>query len=204
MDSENTTYETDMALQRRYVDALIKAKPGLGEQSLKIADDLVNTGLTPNEAMLLIDLVYSHTDIQGRGQATKLKHFSEAVISRYGGGYLEKVSNSPALFRGLLYQINQAVEMRQEANGTLFHSAITFKDTLLFQELDLSAEVLSSYVYHLTSEQGLSEVAAVMRIKEAAAEVERGRFATLEGILFRDEFNSLTDLIMEDEIEYEQ
>lgn len=203
MESEKKHHAHEMALQKRYVDALIKARPGLEEQAIKIADDLVNTGLTPNEAMLLIDLVYSPRDLQGRGQATKLKYFSEAVIGRYGDSYLEKVGKSPVLFRGLLYQIGQAVEMREDANDFLSHSSITFNDTFLFQELGLSAEVLGSYVYHLMSEQGLSEVAAIMRIKGAAAEVERGRFSTLEGILFREEFSTLTSLTMEDDREDE-
>ncbi len=193
------TYESEIALQKKYTDALIRARPGLGEKSLKIADELINTGLTPNEAMLMINLVYSTRDVQGRGQATKLKYFSEAVIRRYGENYLEKVGRSLDLFRGLLYQIGQAVEMRDETNDYLSNSSITFRDSLLFQELGLSAEVLESYVYHLTSEKGLSEVAAIMRIKEAAAEVERGRFATLESILFREEFDSLTSLIMEED-----
>lgn len=198
MDSQN-----ENLTQKRYVTTLIKSRPGLGDYALKIADDLTNTGLSPTEAIMLIDMVYCPQDLEGKGQGNKLKHFSEAVVQRYGGDYLEKVSRSPELFRGLLHQIGQAVDMRDDTNGSLSHSSISFKDSLLFQELGLSAEVLDGYIYNLTVDQGLSEVAAIMRIKEAAAQVEKGRFATLEGILFREEFSSMTTMRMEDDREYE-
>ena len=199
MENEENTYEREIALQKKYVDALIKAKPGLGEKALAIAGDMINTGLSPNEAMALINLIYVPADLQGRGQATKLKHFSEALIKRYGESYLERIGRSPALFRGFLYQVGQAIEMRDEINQSRQGSSITFRDTLLFQELGLSAEVLDGYIYHLTSEEYISEVAALMRIKAAAVEVEKKNFATLEGILFRNEYDTTTKQVMEDD-----
>ena len=76
MEDKEKSYETEMALQRKYAKALMRAKPGLGEKSIEIAEELMNTGLTPNEAMMVINIVYS----PGRGQANKLKHFGKALV----------------------------------------------------------------------------------------------------------------------------
>jgi len=190
--------QTEIALQKKYVEALIKAKPGLGDKSQQIAFDLVNVGLTPNEVLMLINQVYSPSGLEGRGQGTRVKFFAEAVKKRYGDHRLEKCSYSPALFRGLIAQIGEAVEMRDTVNDYLTgRTSISFDDTLAYQEIGLGPEAILGYVERLVSESGVSETAAIMKIKDAARKVESQRIANLEAILFPSEMDSFVAKIME-------
>jgi len=195
--------QTEIALQQKYAAALIRAKPGLGDKAEKIAEDLVNVGLTPNESLMLVGLVYMPVDIQGRGQGTRLKYFAEALQERYGDHRLEKCGKSVALFRGLLAQINEAIEMRDLINGALDRrTSISFRDALRYQEIGLDADIFFGYVAKLTSDLNLNETAAVMKIRDASKRVENSKqIGSLEALLFPYEMQTFVREVMEGDLD---
>lgn len=190
-------------LQQVYVERLIRANPGLGDGAVEIARDLVNTGMTYNEALSLINTVYAPRTVEGRGQSTRAKHFSKAVIARYGDDRLAKCSTSVPLFRGLVAQIGEAVAMRDEVNETLYQTSISFADTLAFQEAGFSPEQIVDCIGKLVSESNyhISESGAVMKIKQAVKKLENHEFANLEGILFPGEDNPPEELTRDEKLE---
>lgn len=196
----------EQALQARYVAALMQQSPGLGEKSHRIAEDLVASGLNQSESFMLIQAVYDPSRKDGKGQGTRLKHFAKAVQDRYGEVGLYNASQSVESFRGLLFQISEAVTMRDTLNGSISDASFSFDDTLRFQELGLDSDVVMDAFYKLTSPadspenngyyREVSTVEAVMRIKQATRQLERGTHCTLESLLFPTDMDGFVGAIM--------
>ncbi|MEI6849564.1 MAG: hypothetical protein WCK29_00850 [archaeon] len=200
-DQENNALveQTTRALQEKYVDALLKQRPGLGGEAAKnIARDLTSTGITPNEAFALMNLVYSPVDVLGRGQATRAKYFSEAVQERYGDVILYNASQNVQSFRRLLGKIGEAVDTRDVVNEQLDKSAITFRDTLMLQDLGIDAETIISYHDILVADYGFSNAAAITRIKKAVLALDNRNTAigNLESLIFPTEMDSFVSGVM--------
>jgi len=184
--------QDEVALQKKYLHALVKANPGLGDKSAQIAECLVDTGLTYGEATTLIKMVYAPSSLEGRGQATRLSHFYKAVQSRYGESRLERCSRNVALFKGFLAQMSNAIEMRDNVNAYLDNkTSLSFHNALLLEDLGLPPESFIEYVNRLVTEYNLSETAAVVRICKAAKQVEKKIFANLEAIIFPEDASEL-------------
>lgn len=187
----------EFALQQQYIAALIQRSPGLGEVSNQVAQNLIASGITPAEAFLLIQAVYTPTTAQGKGQGNKVKHFGEALERHYGDVVLHNASKNVAAFQGLLARVTQAVDMRDSLNGALVRSSFSFDDALRFQKLGLDQDTVMDAYQQLQETYGLGDVAATMRIKEAVRTLERGGYCTLEGVLFFDEAKEFVTGVME-------
>ena len=181
----------NVALQQQYIVALMKSKPGMdGKSTQLVARDLVNSGLQPTEALMIINMVYGgpNGNLSGKGQATRTKYFSEAVQEVWGDR-LANASQHPALFRGLLAKMNAATQLHDavaEENNpqSSFPYSISFKEALLLQDAGVDEDYFLSLVEDLVSEYRISRPAAKIRIVDAAGKIKMHEAASLENILF--------------------
>ena len=180
-----------VALQQQYIVALMKNKPGMdGKSTQLVTKDLINSGIQPTEALMLINLVYGgpNGSLTGKGQATRTKYFAEAVQEVWGDR-LANASKNPALFRGLLAKINEATQLHDsisEENNpqSSFPYSISFKESLLLQEAGVDTDYFLSLIEDLVSEYRISRPIAKVRIVEAAGKLKMYQAASLENILF--------------------
>lgn len=184
MENDQLVVSEEKELQQRYVRALIRANPGLGEKSERIAQDLMQTGLSSTEAMMLINLVYAPAYIDGRGQGTRLKYFAKALQDRYGDCYLANIGQNEKVFRGFLAEIDEAVAMRDLINEELSKQAsISFDNALLLQEIGLSADAFLGYVHNYATDHKTDRLSALLRVIHAARRIKGGALGSLESFL---------------------
>jgi len=176
--------QNKLVRQQTYTSAIVKAKPGLGDGAVAIAQQLANAGLDEGQALALIDLVYNPKRADGNGQGTRLKYFSQALITRYGSDTLQSYGNSLPLFKGFLFRLNEAIAMRDEYNNSGIQASMSFEGALRFEDLSIDPRQIFSYVSDVSARNNISETAAYMRVKEASKIVERGERATIEALLF--------------------
>lgn len=176
-------------LQQRYIKALVRMNPGLGPKSEKFAEALVSTGLKPTQALMFVRAVYSPKDIEGKGQATRLKYFSEALIRRYGDCTLENARQHEKYFLSLLADVSAATNMRDEINEFLEGEAsISFANILLLQEVGLNQDSFLDYVEVLAKQPRMNRLKAVLRVVEAAESIREHNAGNLEALLFSGDF----------------
>lgn len=183
-ENDQLALRKQLQRQQRYATALIRANPGLGEMSQRIAEDLVASGLKPFEVLELIHTVYAPTDVLGRGQGERLKHFGKAVLANYGD-YICSIRQNPGLVRSFLIQMSDMVNMRDEINSDLPRGrSVSFSEAILYQQVGLTADTFSDYFERLVYDGGASPGHAMIKIRDAAREVQEKNFGTLEELLF--------------------
>jgi hypothetical protein len=187
------------ALQTRYLTALVRLNPGLGKKTEEVALYLANIGLKQGEVMALLNTVYLPTHKDGRGQAQRAIYFTKALVNRYGERYLANIRQNLPAFLGFLGQVSEAVDMRDEVNDALKENEkdranISFYDALALEVAGLSTEAYLGYLADLKKQTGCSNVKAVVVLKKAIEEVNKGRVGELEALIFRGEFDEEAQL----------
>ncbi len=173
----------ELKLQLFYATSLLKVNPGLGKKTDILARDLVSSGLKPSEAVALIQAAYSPNYSSGRGQATRSKHFSQAIQERYGDE-LEKISSSITTFRRMLMDMTDASEMRDILKGEDY--SITFHEAFMYHELGINGENYLAMAQELRKE-GMTPLAIHRAIREAAIKVKKDPSLSLECLVLKRE-----------------
>jgi hypothetical protein len=172
-----------VALARKLTRNLIRLNPGLGEAAQHQADLLADCALSPTQALMVIEAIYSPTVTAGHGQSTKTKWMVQALRERYADR-LEKIASNSALFLGFLADLEEVVEERERVNST--DISFSFHEMFLCDEIGLCADEIN----RILSTQDCKPITAKKRLMTAVELVKAGHCATVEGALCQagDEF----------------
>jgi hypothetical protein len=140
----------------------------------KISDDLVDSGLTSSMSVMLIDTIYQTGGL--RGSSNRLKWCSDAIKNRYGAR-LEKAGKSIACFRGLIADVEEAIEMRDALNAEAVR--FSFQETFLLWELNYDSDTIGALLSNLISD-GQTALQAKRAIIIAAKGVKAGQYQQIE------------------------
>lgn len=165
------------ALETRYAKALLKTDKGLGEKTVAIAQEFADSGVAPAVATLLIQTVYAPTHPEGKGQATRVKWFVEAVKRRYVDR-LDKAKNKIAYLRTILSELEEVTLLRDTLNGE--GASVSFEQAFNLYEMGYDADTILAMISDMDC-GGPSR--GIWRINRAIAAVKSGRATTIEAAL---------------------
>ena len=166
------------SLERKYARTILALNPGLSTCAISAAKELVDAGLPPAAATMVIQTVYSPEDAQGRGQSTRIKYMVQAVQNRYKDR-LEAVRNNMSVFRGLLAEIAQVVEMRDVLKGE--DKTVSFEQAFMLNEAGLDEESTLALLSDLSAHETPGRAKQIML--KAVQCVQRGAFCTIEAAI---------------------
>lgn len=164
------------AVAKRMANRILAVNPGMGEKSMRMAEDIADSGLPSTAAVMLIQAVYSPTDDIGRGQATRAKWFISAVRNRYHHK-LDKIRNNTGHFRVFLADMEEVVNMRDTLRGE--GCSVSFEAAFLLWEQGMSADSILNIISDCCG-KGMPPGASTKMVIRAAQMVKAGHFLNIE------------------------
>jgi hypothetical protein len=165
-----------LALEKKIAKKILLLKPGFGESVWHHAEALADSGLSPTQAMMLVDAIYAPTTAKGGGQAARAGWFVKTIRERYGSR-LDYIGGNLALFKGFLAHMDEVIENRTALSD--IDISFSFHEAMMLDEVGVPPDEVTRVMEDL----GVSKWNAKRIVMKAVRILKDGGAATLEGAI---------------------